>query len=52
MDLSERAKLKQDIVRETGCKSAIYKPVRTICEDKYSKCYIDNKNMMFETTIL
>lgn len=52
MDLSERAKLKQDIVRETGCKSAIYKPLRTICNDKYSKCYSDSENMMFETTIL
>lgn len=52
MDLSERAKIKQDIVKETGCKSAVYKPVRTICEDKYSKFYIDNNELMFTTTIL
>lgn len=50
MDLSERAKLKQEIVKETGYKTAINE--QTLCEDKYAKCYMINNSLMFETKIL
>lgn len=53
MNLSERAKIKQEIVKETGYKTTANKQEKQIlCEDKYSKCYIDNNKLMFETTIL
>ena len=42
MDLSERTKIKQNIVKENGCKTAVYKPVKTIYQGEYSKCQIDN----------
>lgn len=43
MNLSERAKIKQEIVKETGYKTTANKQEKQIlCEDKYSKCYIDN----------
>lgn len=50
MDLSERTKIKQEIVKETGYKTAINE--QTLCEDKYAKCYMINNSLMFETKIL
>lgn len=50
MDLSERAKIKQEIVKETGYKAAINEQI--LCEDKYAKCYMLNNNLVFKTKIL
>lgn len=50
MDLAERAKIKQEIVRDTGYKTTTSKKV--YCSDKYSTIYNLNNRLILKTNIL
>lgn len=53
MNLSERAKIKQEIVQRTGCKTTSNVKEKILSKDMLSKCYMSmNDNLLFETSIL